>query len=119
MRLSSCWTLAVAVLAWLAPASPAQKGDPTAEAARDGLHKLEAAWNEAHLRGDAQALHSRDVARAHRHPLRDPRVPNRQHVVGAHDTDEQREALLVGHLLLGLEGAAIRVDGSRRPGEAI
>ncbi len=52
--------------------------------------------------GQAEAWHTRYVTGAHRHSLRDAWISFGDHVVRAHDADQQRETLFVGHLRLGL-----------------
>ena len=58
-------------------------------------------------RRDAEALDPRDVARAHRDARGDALVAVGHDVAGPHDADEEREALLVGHLGLGLAGSFV------------
>jgi hypothetical protein len=56
-------------------------------------------------RGDAQARNPRRIAGAHGHAVGDATVALAR--VGAHDADQQREALVVRHLLFGFPGAHI------------
>jgi len=60
------------------------------------------------LRRHAEALDSRYVAGAHRHTFGDPLVPDGKHRIRSHHAYEQREALLVGHLLLDLARLRVR-----------
>ena len=58
-----------------------------------------------------EALDARDVARAHGDVRGDALVVVGEERTGAHDAHEEREALLVGHLRLGLAGSFVGGHG--------
>ena len=49
-------------------------------------------------RGDAEPWNPWHITRTHRNPRRDPLIAQRPALAGPHHTDQQREALIVGHL---------------------
>ena len=71
----------------------------------------------AHEQGrDTQALDARDIAGAHGDVLGDALVAVGQDRVGPHHADQEREALLVGHLALGLAGSFVGGHAGLLPG---